>query len=117
MDMRAVTAFLLVAVLWTFSRQVQAFIVVAVAVPFLLLAWRRTETRRLALIGGAGIVVIGIWGTLSALQTSSVSPSGLAATNPSEVRFEGVRSSLPCRYRPRGNCPPFTAMDYLTGQH
>ena len=37
MDMRSLAAFLSVAVLWTFSRQVQAFIIVALVVPFLVL--------------------------------------------------------------------------------
>ena len=90
MDMRALASFLFVAVVWTFSRQVQAFIIVAFVIPFLVLAWRRPKVRRLALIAGSGIVVIGIWGTLTTLQTSSVSPSGIAATNPSEVQLAGI---------------------------
>ena len=90
MDLRALAAFLVVAVLWTFTRQVQAFIVVTLVIPFVLLAWRRPQARQLALVGGAGIAVIGVWGTLTALQTSSVSPAGIAATNPSEVQLAGI---------------------------
>jgi hypothetical protein len=90
MDMRAVVAFLLATVVWTFTRQVQAFIVAALVVPFIFLAWRRPDARRVALIGGAGVVLIGIWGTATALQTSSVSPTGIAATNPSEVQLAGI---------------------------
>jgi 4-amino-4-deoxy-L-arabinose transferase-like glycosyltransferase len=90
MDLRALTAFLVVVVLWTFTRQVQAFIVIALAIPFLLLAWRRPQARQLALVGGTGVAVIGVWGTLTALQTSSASPTGIAATNPSEVQLAGI---------------------------
>ena len=90
MDPRALAAFLVVALLWTFTRQVQAFIVITLVIPFVLLAWRRPPARQLALLGGTGIAVIGVWGTLTALQTSSVSPSGLAATNPSEVQLAGI---------------------------
>ncbi len=90
MEIRALSVFLVVAVLWTFTRQVQAFVVVALAIPFVLLAWKRPKVRRIALIGGLGIVVIGVWGTVTALQTSSVSPEGIAATNPSEVQLAGI---------------------------
>jgi hypothetical protein len=90
MDVRAVAAFLAVAVLWTFARQVQAFVVFALAIPFLIVAWRRPEVRRVALIGALGIGVICVWGTVTALQTSSVSPNGIAATNPSEAQLAGI---------------------------
>jgi hypothetical protein len=89
-DLRALAAFLLVAVLWTFTRQVQAFIVITLVIPVILLAWRRPQARQLALVGGAGIAVVGVWGTLTALQTSSVSPAGIVATNPSEVQLAGI---------------------------
>ena len=36
------------------------------------------------------MAVIGVWGTVTALQTSSVSPEGIAATNPSEVQLAGI---------------------------
>ena len=101
MDMRALAAFLFVVVLWTFTRQVQAFIVVALLIPFLFLAWRRPEARRLALIGGTAVVVIGGWGTLTSLQTSSVSPNGIAATNPSEAQLAG-HYPVSCQLEPRG---------------
>jgi len=90
MDVRALAAFLVVATLWTFTRQVQAFVVVTLVVPFLLLAWRLPQRRRLALVGGIGVLVLGIWGTLTALQTSQISPAGVSATNPSEVQFAGI---------------------------
>jgi len=90
MDVRALAAFLVVATLWTFARQVQAFVVASLVIPFLLLAWRLPRVRRLALVGGIGIAVIGIWATLTALQTSQISPAGVAVTNPSEVQFAGI---------------------------
>ena len=90
MDLPALAAFLIAAVFWTFTRQVQAFIVIALVIPFILVAWRRPQVRQLALVGGTGIVVIGVWGTLTTLQNSSVSPTGISATNPSEVQLAGI---------------------------
>ena len=90
MDVRALSVFLVVVVLWTFTRQVQAFVVFALAIPFIVLAWKRSDLRRVALIGVLGIAVVGVWGTVTALQTSTVSPGRLAATNPSEVQLAGI---------------------------
>jgi 4-amino-4-deoxy-L-arabinose transferase-like glycosyltransferase len=90
MDARALACFLVVATLWTFSRQVQAFVVGTLVIPFLLVAWRQSRVRRVALAGGIGIAVIAVWGTWAALQTSQISPAGLTATNPSEVQFAGI---------------------------
>jgi hypothetical protein len=90
MDIRALLVFLVVAVLWTFTRQVQALFVGVLAIPFVLLAWKRPEVRRVAVVGGLGMVVIGVWGTVTALQTSSVSPGKIAATSPSEIQLAGI---------------------------
>ena len=70
MDGRSLAALLVATVLWTFTRQVQTFVVAALVVPLAVLAWRRADIRRLALIGMVGIAVIGIWGAATALQTS-----------------------------------------------
>ena len=90
MDSRSMAAFLIAAVLWTFTRQVHAFITVALAAPFAFVAWHRPEARRLAVVGLAGVAFIGIWGTATALQTSSASPAGIATTNPTEVQVAGI---------------------------
>ena len=39
--------------------------------------------------------MIGVRGTLTALQTSSVGPVGLAAPKPSEVQFTGIIHIVP----------------------
>jgi hypothetical protein len=90
LDQKALGAFFIVAVVWTFTRQVQTFIVAALVVPFLILAWRMPAARRLATIGAVGMLLLGIWGTLTTLQNSSVSPTGIAATNQSEVQLAGI---------------------------
>ena len=115
-DSRHLAGLLVVTLLWTFTRQVQAFIVVALVAPLALLAWRRSDLRRLALVGLVGIGVIGIWGTVTALQTSKtlteVQVAGIvqfrAASDPGEMTFlrdHGLPKSLPLKFP-----PPFTAV-------
>jgi hypothetical protein len=89
-DQMSLGTFLIVALVWTFTRQVQSFIVAALVVPFVILAWHKPAARKLATIGAVGIVVLGVWGTLTTLQNSSVSPRGIAATNQSEVQLAGI---------------------------
>jgi hypothetical protein len=90
LDWKALAAFLLVAALWTFTRQAQALVVGALVLPLLILALLRPKRRTMAGVAAAGVVVIGIWGTVTSLQTSSVSPAGISPTNPSEVQLAGL---------------------------
>jgi len=89
-DVGSVALFLLAAILWTFSRQVDAFITAGLAVPIFVLAWRRPHSRRLAFWTALGVILIGIWGTVTTFQTSTVSPGHLAPTNPSEAQLAGI---------------------------
>ena len=95
MDMRSTAALLVVTVLWTFTRQDQAFVVFVLFVPFAFTAWLRPQARRVALVGLLGVALIGIWGTATALQGSrsraELQLAGIvqfrAATDPGEMTY------------------------------
>jgi hypothetical protein len=111
MDSRSLAWILVATLLWTFTRQVQTFIVAALVVPFALIAWRRPAVRRWALVGIVAVGVIGIWGTATALQTSKtlteVQIAGIvqfrAIGDPGEMTFlreHGLPSTLPLERQP-----------------
>lgn len=89
-DARTLIAFLVVVILWAFTRQVQAFVAFALALPFLVVAWRSPRVRRLSLVGAAGVMAIGVWGTVTALQNSAESPAGKVPISYSEVQLAGI---------------------------
>ena len=95
MDGKSTAALLVVTVLWTFTRQDQAFVVFILFVPFAFVTWLRPQARRVALVGLLGVALIGIWGTATALQGSKsraeLQLAGIvqfrAATNPGEMTY------------------------------
>jgi hypothetical protein len=95
MDARSVAALLVVMVLWTFTRQDQAFVGFILLIPFAFVAWLRPEARRIAVVGLLGVALIAVWGTATTLQGSKpraeLQLAGIvqfrAATNPAEMTY------------------------------